>query len=201
MNRLTCHGAAAVALLTAIWAVPAAGAPPVDEVGAICRLRPRVLDVRRHAGALIARIELFGPGGSALDPTIIEPGVHVSSVRGVELPGPDEAREGIDENPTARRFEDAVDVRGGGHIPNGAREAVIRFDLPCDGDPATRDDGDAGDVLAMLLDVPDGQAVEVCLAGRVGAKPFRCCDSLSIRNRGLRDLPTASSSGDRSREP
>ena len=51
------------------------------------------------------------------------------------------------------------------------------------------EDGDAGDILAMLMDVPDGTSVPVCIAGRTGGASFQCCDTIEVRNRGLRDLP------------
>jgi hypothetical protein len=85
--------------------------------------------------------------------------------------------------------EDQLDPATGAASPNGVRELVVRFARPSDGNPSTRQDGDAGDLLAMLMDARDGAALEVCLAGTVGGQAFRCCDSVTVHNRGLRDLP------------
>ncbi len=169
--------------------VSAAGAPE-QIIQSHCRLDPKTLDVGRVAGPLVARVELFSADGlGAIQPARLAPGVYVSSVAGMRLPGREEGSEGIDESPGARLVEDRAGVRGGGHLPNGVPEAVVRFVRPCDGKAETRDDGDASDVLAMLMDVPDGGTVEVCIAGRVDEVPFECCDAISVRNRGLRDRP------------
>ncbi len=164
---------------------------PSEEVPqVVCRLAPRVLDVSRRPGPLIARIEVFTSDGlTVLDPMRIGAGVRVASVGGTLVPAPSPDEEGIDEDPTARRLEDKVDVRGGAPFPNGIREVVLSFRRPVDGDPSTRGDGDAGDVLAMLLGVPDGQEAQVCLQGQLDGMSFQCCDTVQVRNRGLRDLP------------
>lgn len=151
-----------------------AGTAGASAAEVVCRLQPSVLDVHERAGALIARIEhpaLAGGAGATLG------GVFVSSVAGIDLPGPGEGGEGIDAAPPRR---DPVPAAG-------AASRVVRFDRPCDGDPVTRDDGDAGDVLAMILDLPDGTSVPVCLGGTLDGVPFTCCDTVVVRNRGLRD--------------
>ena len=139
---------------------------------------------------LTARIEIFSPDGvRPLDVSRIAPGIHLSSVGGTRLPAPDGRQEGIAESPDSRAREDKVDVRHRVAGANQATELVVRFTRPSDGDPATVGDGDGGDVLAMLTDVPDGKTAEICLAGSYGDEGFTCCDSVTIRNRGLRDLP------------
>ncbi len=45
------------------------------------------------------------------------------------------------------------------------------------------------DILAMLMGVPDGETAPVCVAGRAAGATFECCDTIEVRNRGLRDLP------------
>jgi hypothetical protein len=175
----------------------AAGAEPPrpaerSSVQAACRWELRTLDVTRSTRALIARIELFSADGlSALDPAGLEPGVFITSVGRTPLPSPTPTVDGIGELRSARTIEDSFDVRGGGRVPNGIREAVIRFTRPSDGDPVTPEDGNADDVAAMLSDVPDGQSVPVCLAGRFAGVEFTCCDRMTVRNRGFRDLPPA----------
>ena len=161
------------------------------SINAVCRLEPRVLDASRPAGALIARIEIPppGPSTSGIRSLEIEAGVYVISVNGVRLPEPSDEVDGIQEDTSARGREDRIDVRSGRAVPNGIEETVVRFIRPADGDPATPGDGNAGDLLAMLMDVPDGSSVEVCLAGRVAGQTFECCDSVLMRNRGLRNLP------------
>ena len=155
-----------------------------------CRLQPRTLNVSRSPGPLVGRVEFFSADGlTAITPTDLAPGVYISSVAGMRLPAPGEQAEGIDESPAARLFEDREDVRGRGTIPNGVPEAVVHFTRPCDGKSGTRDDGNSGDVLAMLMDVPDGQTAEVCIAGRIAGTGFECCDAIRVINRGLRDLP------------
>jgi hypothetical protein len=155
-----------------------------------CSLRPSVLDVHETADVFVVRIEVFSANGlTPLAPEDVEPGVYVSSVGGVSLPPADGSSEGIGEARDARSFEDAMDVAGGTLLPNGVRELVVRFLRPCDGDPSTRDDGNAGDVLAMLMDRPDGQSVEVCIAGRHDGLTFECCNPVTVRNRGLREFP------------
>jgi hypothetical protein len=166
------------------------GSEPGGGSQASCSIRPRVLDTQIAAESLIVRIELFSSDGlTPLPPEGVEPGIRVSSVAGVPLPEPDGRSEGIGESFGTRTYEDVMDLRGGVHVPNGLPELVARFVDPSDGDPTTTEDGNAGDVLAMLMDVPDGETVEVCIAGRFEGSPFRCCDSITIRNRGLRDLP------------
>ena len=188
------HRAAGALALAALLlaAGPSRGdSSPSEEVPqVVCRLAPRVLDVSRRPGPLIARIEVFSSDGlTALDPMGIGAGVHVTSVGGTPVPAPSPHEEGIEEDPTARRLQDKADVRSGAPFPNGIREAVISFRHPVDGDPSTRGDGNAGDVLAMLLGVPDGQEAPVCLAGQLEGAWFQCCDTVQVRNRGLRDLP------------
>jgi hypothetical protein len=155
-----------------------------------CALTPRVLDVSRAPGPLTARLEFRSADGlSPLDPHGLQGGVYITSVGGTVLPEPSAEAEGIGEDPAARRVEDATDVWQHLRSPNGLREAVVLFHRPSDGDPATPHDGNAGDVLAMLLGVPDGESAEICLAGRLGEAAFQCCDTVQVRNRGLRDLP------------
>lgn len=186
-------GAALALMGAALLLDPPLPAEPVESapVRAACRLEPRVLDVGQRAGALVARIELFSADGlSFLDPSGLEPGVHVRSVNGAVLPAPGGPAEGIGERRAARRVEDRLDVRGLGQAPNGIPEAVVRFERASDGDPSTPEDGNADDIIAMLMDVPDGRQVEVCLAGRAAGFSFTCCDRLTVRNRGLRHLPS-----------
>ncbi|MGD8377119.1 MAG: hypothetical protein PVF68_13370 [Acidobacteriota bacterium] len=155
-----------------------AGTAAASAGGVVCRLEPSVLDVHERPGALIARIEhpaLAADPGATLD------GVFIASVAGNRLPGPDEPGEGIDAAAPRRGPVEA--------LAGGGDSRVVRFDRPCDGDPGTRDDGDAGDLLAMLLDVPDGTSVPVCLGGTLDGIPFACCDAVVVRNRGLRDRP------------
>jgi len=167
-----------------------ADGPPAGSIAVACRLEPEVLDVGRPAGPLTARLEVFaGNGLVGLDPRELSPGVYVSSVAGRPLAAPSSDTEGIEEDPTKRSFEDGQDARGRSPLPNGVPEAVVRFARPSDGDPRTARDGDAGDVLAMVMDVPDGTSVEVCLAGSFRGAAFACCDQLRVRNRGLRPVP------------
>lgn len=157
---------------------------------AVCRLQPRVLDVAAVAGPLLAHIELRPRAGRPPSaPEEIDAGVYIASVAGIPLAPPGGGAEGIEEDPAGRTVEDLIDVAGGAEIPNGVSELVAWFARPSDGNPDTRRDGDAGDLLAMLMDLPDGTEAEVCLAGTAGGHPFRCCDSVTVRNRGLRDLP------------
>lgn len=180
----------AAVVLALVAAAPALASEPRGGGGAVCHIQPRVLDVAAAAGPLIARVELRSRAGRAPSaPETIEPGVYIASVDGIPLPPPGMGAEGIEEDPAGRTVEDLLDVAGGTAIPNGVRELVVRFARPSDGNPDTRRDGDAGDILAMLTDLPDGTAVEVCIAGSVGGEALRCCDSVMVRNRGLRDLP------------
>lgn len=170
----------------------AAGGSPAATARAFCFIEPREMDVRVNPGALVVRIELFSPDGlRPLSTAGISPGVYLASVGGTRLPVPGGGLEGIAEARGARSHEDRMDVRKRGPGANQAPELVIRFTQPSDGDPSTPEDGDAGDVLAMLTDVPDGRKAEICLAGSVGEAQFSCCDTVTIRNRGLRDLPSA----------
>jgi len=182
----------AAVVLALVAAAPAPASEPRggSAGGAVCHIQPRVLDVAAAAGPLIVRIELRSRAGRApLAPEAIAPGVYIASVDGIPLPPPGTGTEGLEEDPAGRTVEDLLDVAGGAAIPNGVREVVVRFARPSDGNPDTRRDGDAGDILAMLLDLPDGTAVEVCIAGSVGGEALQCCDSVTVRNRGLRDLP------------
>lgn len=156
----------------------------------ICQITPAVLDVSKAAGPLTIRLEFIPRGThSPLDPRTVETGLYISSVGGVRLPPPWAEAEGIDEAPGGRIVEDKRGLWQGVSGPNGIPELIVRFREPCDGDPATRNDGDAGDILAMLLDLPDGRSAEVCVAGRVAGSGFECCDRIEVRNRGLRDRP------------
>lgn len=165
-----------------------AAIPPGQMVGASCDISPAVLDVSLRPGPLTVRLELpqFSAGGVSPDA-----GIHIASVNGVRLPAPSPQREGISERVAARAVEDRSDPGRGLMTPNGVPELIVRFDRPADGDPATLEDGDAGDLLAMLMDVPDGRSVPICIAGRANGTPFECCDTVEVRNRGLRDLPRA----------
>ncbi len=192
LGRFGLMAALASASAVSLWggSADAPGNAPNATVRAFCRLQTKVVDVRVRPGALIARIELFSSDGhSPLDAAKIEPGIYIHSVAGTRLPEPSDEAEGISEVRAERTVEDETDVRGDASRPNGVPEAVVRFDRPSDGDPKTQEDGDAGDVLAMLTDVPDGRSADVCLAGKVAGSRFVCCDSLLVRNRGLRDLP------------
>ncbi len=169
----------------------------------ICRFEPRVLDVSRRPGPLTVRIELPPAQRFSIVPPAraIDPGVYISSVNGRRLPAPSDRVDGIEEDASARRFEDRFDLRTGRAGSNGLDETVVRFNRPSDGIPKTRGDGDAGDLLAMLLDQPDGTLAEVCVAGSVGGTPFEFCDHVMVRNRGLRDLPAGLPAGRRGARP
>ena len=181
-------GAGAAILLALVFASPARASEP--HGGAVCRIQPRDLDVAVVAGPLLARIELRPRAGRPpSEPEEVEPGVYIASVAGVSLPPPGGAADGLEEDPGGRTVEDLLDVAGGAAIPNGVRELVVRFAHPSDGDPRTRQDGDAGDLLGLLLDRPAGTGGVVCLAGAVRGQAFHCCDSVTVHNRGLRDLP------------
>jgi hypothetical protein len=180
----TAAGLPAAVLLSG--AVALAGPPEPAESAAACRITPAVLDVSRPAGPLTVRIELTAPPSPA---EAIEPGVYISSVNGVRLPAPSATAEGIGERVTGRAVEEVLDPPARLERPNGRSALVVRFDRPSDGNPTTREDGDAGDILAMLMSVPDGQTAPICVAGRVSGAIFECCDMVEVRNRGLRDLP------------
>jgi len=190
-------------MLTGLPAAGAAGAvlppgeaaelPPGPAAAASCRIEPAVLDVGSHAGPLTVRLELPQPSGHPISfaalGAAIAPGVYVAAVNGVRLPAPSPGREGIGERVASRTVEDRADPASCLMTPNGVPEMVVRFDRPADGSAVTREDGDAGDIIAMLMDVPDGRQVEICIAGRTGEGAFECCDAIEVRNRGLRDLP------------
>ena len=191
-------GVIALAPLSSVEADSRGAAATTDAAGRpdsapTCRISPAVLDVSRPAGPLIIRIELPpSPGETAAQASpaeSIEPGVYISSVDGVRLPAPSQAVEGIGERVAGRSVEGRADASRRTEHSNGIPELVVRFDRPADGDPTTREDGDAGDLLAMLMGVPDGQTAEVCAAGRAAGASFECCDTVVVRNRGLRDLP------------
>ncbi len=183
------RGATAVAATSGESAATPAG----QAAAAACRIAPAVLDVSRPAGPLTVRIELrsfFGKKTTHCSTAeAIEPGVYVSSVNGLRLPAPSATDEGIGERVwEGRTVEDLADPWRRLDRPNGMSELVVRFDRPSDGNPATREDGDAGDVLAMLMGVPDGHSAPICVAGRAAGATFECCDMVEVRNRGLRDL-------------
>jgi len=174
-------------------AVDAVSDGPPDQ-GAVCRVSPAVLDVSRSSGPLTARIELrtlSGEGAKLAPPAeAIDPGIYISSVDGVRLPVPSAiTEEGIGERFAGRSVEPVSDAPPGTGNPGGSGALIVRFDRPSDGNPATHEDGDAGDILAMLMGVPDGTAAPVCIAGRAAGESFECCDTVVVRNRGLRDLP------------
>jgi hypothetical protein len=184
--RSSAGAAIALALATALAPTSVARADGI----AACRIEPRVLDVAAAAGPLIVHLELRSAAGRPpVAPEAIEPGVYIASVAGVTLPAPGTGQEALEEDPAGRHVEDLLDAPGGAALPNGTRELVLRFSRPSDGNPETRHDGDAGDVLAMLMDLPDGAAAEICVGGAAGSRAFQCCDSVTVRNRGLRDLP------------
>jgi len=204
LSTRTAAGIPAAVLLSAVFAAgsaaagqPSGAATPAAEGRApACRIAPEVLDVGRPAGPLLVRIELppaaanEGSGASPASPMeAIEPGLYIASVNGVRLPAPSAVAEGIGERVAGRSVELQPGTLSGAGPPGGAPVLVVRFDRPADGNPATREDGDAGDILAMLLGVPDGAAAPVCMAGRIDGIPFECCDAIEVHNRGLRDLP------------
>lgn len=200
--RTRINSGKAASVLAAFFLFAPGTAPALGAEGrpAQCHVEPRVLDVSRPAGPLILRIEMGDRGARAPGLETIVTGVHISSVAGQPLPGPGDGGEGIDERPGTRTAEDRWDAGGRVPVPNGVPELVVRFDRPCDGDPTTRTDGDAGDVLAMLMDVPDGTAVPICFAGGTPEGGFTCCDTVTVRNRGLRDLPRGLLPGERPEE-
>ena len=72
-------------------------------VRALCSLSPKVMNVSRHPGPLIARIEIFSADGlTAMDAGKISYGVYVRSVAGTRLPEPGGDAEGIGEFRSAR---------------------------------------------------------------------------------------------------
>ena len=174
-------------------AVALAGPAEPAESAPTCRISPAVLDVSHLAGPLTVRIELPAPAGTESMPQSaaesIEPGVYISSVNDVRLPAPSTNSEGIGERVAGRAVEEVADPQARLEQPHSKSVLVVRFDRPSDGNPATCEDGDAGDILAMLMSVPDGQTAPVCVAGRAAGATFECCDTIKVRNRGLRDLP------------
>jgi len=69
----------------------------------------------------------------------------------------------------------------------GNGSAKLRFTTPSDGNCQT-EDGDRQDIIALLLDVPDGATATICYEALYpGAlAPVSCCAPVRVNNRGVR---------------
>jgi len=71
-------------------------------------------------------------------------------------------------------------------VIQGSGSATLRFSMPSDGRCATLD-GNRQDVIALLLDVPDGETASICVSGVHPDTGFvEACGAVTIQNRGNR---------------
>jgi hypothetical protein len=69
----------------------------------------------------------------------------------------------------------------------GAGVATLRFTMPSDGQCQTMD-GNRQDIIALMLDIPNGEVATLCLTGTYPgeADPVECCGSVGVTNHGNR---------------
>jgi hypothetical protein len=156
------------------------------EVEASCVFNPSSLNLQSQGSSFSIKTSLFDTGnGVDLDPDLLAP-VYISRISApgvgdILLPVP-RAEPGCDDLTEDGIWETATDrtVTGGG-------TATLRFNIPADGSCQTMD-GNRQDLIALMLDIPNGQTATVCYAGilTVLSEPFECCSTTSVTNHGNR---------------
>jgi hypothetical protein len=152
----------------------------------VCGINPTTLNVKATADPFTIDARLTNQcTGQPLDAATMGPAwiskVSSPTIGEIVLPTPSTApgcdsltQDGIWETLSARN------VTGNG-------TARLRFTTPADGNCQTLD-GDRQDVIALLLDVPDGETATICIqAAYPGAQsPVACCGQVRVNNRGVR---------------
>jgi hypothetical protein len=160
----------------------------VDEIVIVgtCEVSPSSLNLQSRGNSLSIRVTLIDSiSGSSIDPGLMTP-VFISRLSSpgtgdIVLPIP-RAEPGCDEftdDGIWESFEDRT-VTGGG-------VATLRFNMPSDGQCETMD-GNRQDIIALMLDIPDGEVASLCITSTYPNAPdsFECCGIVSITNHGNR---------------
>ena len=161
-----------ILLALCVSCLPAPRAAPPLHVHV--RIEPTSFDTRGAAPSFEVILEADRGAGHPMSAGGIDPGLRVSRVGGRRLPGARQGADGIIETP----------------VPDARVRGLAIFQAPSDGDPATPD-GNAQDLLALMLEQPDAAMVEVCFAGTAEGSSFEACTRVRLTNRGLRDRPAA----------
>lgn len=156
------------------------------QVNANCDIQPSSLNLNSRGTFLSIKTSLTDSlSGVGLDPVLMAP-AHISrinsaSVGDITLPIPrtepgcdDLSEDGIWESIENR----TVDEFG---------LAILRFIIPSDGQCETMD-GTRQDIIALMLDIPDGESAQICYTSIYpnAPDPVDCCASVLVKNHGKR---------------
>lgn len=165
-----------------------AGGGGCDVISAIqlegaAEISPAALNIKGQGNDVTFRLTVSDSGtGQALDPTQLSPmwisRVTSPSIGTVTLPTPsaaagcnDATQDGIWETTSKRAFS--------------AQDGTLKvsFSTPSDGLCATMD-GNRQDIIALLADVPDGEAATICVSGLYPGylAPVEACASVAVQN-------------------
>jgi hypothetical protein len=160
----------------------------VDEVTVepVCEMIPASINLQSKGAGFSIRTTLTNlENGQILDPAFLPP-VHISRIAApglgeIVLPVP-RAATGCDDFTEDGIWEDIID-----RSVTGTGSATLRFNRPSDGQCETMD-GNRQDLIALILDIPDGETATVCYRGTYPgmAGPFECCGEVSVTNHGNR---------------
>ena len=151
-----------------------------------CEITPLTLNLQSQGLKLSIKTTLMNPAtGGILDPTFLNP-VYISRVRSpsvgeVVLPKP-RAEPGCDDF-----TEDGIWETFGDREINAFGTANLRFKTPFDGKCETMD-GNRQDIIALMLDIPDGETAQICYESSHPSSPdpVECCSIVTVANRGNR---------------
>jgi len=173
-----------------LWLIAPGNCYKVDfetvSVEANASISPSSLNVRGNGNDLSIHIDAQDPGtGAPVDLSLLSAAyvrsVSSPSIGKVSLPTPS-AAPGCDD-----ATEDGLWETVSQRVIQGSGSATLRLSTPSDGRCATMD-GNRQDILALLLDVPDGETATICVAGKHPAYPglVQGCGTVVIQNRGNR---------------
>ena len=153
---------------------------------AICSINPSSLNLQSNGNSFTLSTVLTDPSsGLVLDPALMSPAYlsRVSSpgIGDIVLPTPN-------AGPGCNDFtDDGLWETVASRTVTGSGTATLRFNTPSDGQCETRD-GNRQDLIALLLDVPDGETASICYTSSYPGffRPFECCAAAAITNHGNR---------------
>jgi hypothetical protein len=160
------------------------GAPIV--VVTSCDISPTTLNVKATSDPFTISTRLSSQcDASPLEPSILGTAwisqISSPTIGTIVLPTPSSAP-GCDS-----LSEDGIWETRGSRVLTGNGGAKFRFTTPSDGNCET-EDGDRQDIIALLLDVPDGETATICYEALYpGAPaPASCCAPVRVNNQGVR---------------
>lgn len=154
--------------------------------GVQCEATPSSLNLQAQGNTLTIKTTVTNLDlGTVLDPSLLAPAFIariLSSSAPINLPAP-RAEPGCDDF-----LEDGIWETLADRTTTGSGQASMRFSTPADGQCETMD-GNRQDIIALMLDIPDGEVAEICHITShpdLGQVPIECCAGVRVTNHGNR---------------